>query len=317
MPAALVVATPNLTLDRTLAIDELRPGEVLRFDSATVTAGGKGVNVARVARALGRRAVVVTFAPGHTGAAAVELARDEGLEVDAVLVPGEVRSAAIVLERSGRVTVLNEPGPELPADAWDAFEDVVASAVRDARALVCSGSLPPGAPVDAYARLTRLAAGSLTLVDAAGDVLAAALDAGPDVVTPNLAEAEGALGRAAPDGVQPSREEARARALAAARERAGRGPRVAVVTAGEAGVAVARRGEEPVWHDAPRVMVRNPVGAGDSFAAGLALALADGERLEAAVAAALATAAASVETAGAGEVDPARVLALRSERVGT
>ncbi|HKE01793.1 MAG TPA: PfkB family carbohydrate kinase, partial [Planctomycetota bacterium] len=234
---------------------------------------------------------------------------------EAVPVPGEVRSTAIVLERGGRATVLNEPGPELPAGAWNAFEAAIASALPGA--LVCSGSIPPGAPLDAYARLTRLASGSLTLVDAAGDVLAAALGAEPDVVTPNLAEAEGVLGRAAPDGVQPSRAEARTRALAAARELAGRGPRVAVVTAGEAGVAVAQRGEEPGWHDAPRVPVRNPVGAGDSFAAGLALALAVGEPLEEAVAAALATAAASVETAGAGEVDPARVRALRSERVGT
>jgi len=314
-PAALVVATPNLTLDRTLAIEELRPGEVLRFETATVTAGGKGVNVARVARALGRRAVVVTFAPGRTGAAAVELLRDEGLEVAPVPVPGEVRSTAIVLERGGRATVLNEPGAELPAEAWDAFEAAVASALPGA--LVCSGSIPPGTPVDAYARLTRLASGSLTLVDAGGDVLAAALAAEPDVVAPNLAEAEGVLGRAAPDGVQPSRDEARARALAAARELAGRGPRIAVVTAGEAGAAVARRGEEPAWHDAPRVSVRNPVGAGDAFAAGLVLALADGEPFEEAVAAALATAAASVETAGAGDVDPARVRALRSKRVGT
>jgi 1-phosphofructokinase len=307
----LVVATPNLTLDRTLAIEELRPGEVLRFDSATVTAGGKGVNVARVTRALERRAVVVTFAPGRTGAAAVELLRDEGLEVEAVPVLGEVRSTAIVLERGGRTTVLNEPGPEVPADAWDAFEAAVASALHGARALVCSGSVPPGAPVDAYARLTRLASGSLTLVDAAGDVLAAALDAEPDVVTPNLAEAESVLGRAAPDGVQPSRDEARARALAAARELAGRGPQVAIVTAGEAGAAVARRGVEASWHEAPRVAeVRNAVGAGDSFTAGLALALSDGEALDDGVAAALATAAASVETAVAGAVDPSRVTAL-------
>ena len=60
----LVVAGPNLTLDRTLTIDELRPGEVLRFASAAVTGGGKGVNVARVAHALGKPARIVCLAPG-------------------------------------------------------------------------------------------------------------------------------------------------------------------------------------------------------------------------------------------------------------
>ena len=45
----MLIAGPNLTLDRTLTIAELRPGEVLRFEHAVTTAGGKGVNVARAA----------------------------------------------------------------------------------------------------------------------------------------------------------------------------------------------------------------------------------------------------------------------------
>ena len=63
----MVIAGPNLTIDRTLSIDELRPGEVLRFERAVVTPGGKGVNVARVARELGAAAVLVGFVPGRTG----------------------------------------------------------------------------------------------------------------------------------------------------------------------------------------------------------------------------------------------------------
>ena len=38
----MVIAGPNLTIDRTLSIDELRPGEVLRFERAVVSPGGKG-----------------------------------------------------------------------------------------------------------------------------------------------------------------------------------------------------------------------------------------------------------------------------------
>lgn len=316
----LIIAGPNLTIDRTATIDELRPGEVLRFSSVTVTAGGKGVNVARVAHALGRTARVVALAPGHTGAAGVALLRDEGLDVVPVAAPGEVRVAEIVLEPTGRVTVLNEPGPMLPPEAWDRYERMVDEALEGASALVCSGSLPPGAPADAYAKLVRLAQqrGLPALVDAAGTALVTALDAEPAVVTPNLAEAEGALGRAAPDGVQPSHEDARRRAIRAAVELAGRGPQVAVVTAGEAGVAVAGTAGHATWYDAPRVeAVRNPVGAGDSFLAGLALSLADGEPLERAIRAALAAAAASVETMLAGGVEPSRVERLLTTLSGT
>jgi hypothetical protein len=59
----MLIAGPNLTIDRTLTIDELRPGEVLRFDDVVVTPGGKGVNVARVARALDAPALLVGFTP--------------------------------------------------------------------------------------------------------------------------------------------------------------------------------------------------------------------------------------------------------------
>ena len=50
----MVIAGPNLTIDRTIALGELRPGEVLRADRVVVTPGGKGVNVARAARELRR-----------------------------------------------------------------------------------------------------------------------------------------------------------------------------------------------------------------------------------------------------------------------
>jgi fructose-1-phosphate kinase PfkB-like protein len=156
----MLVAGPNLTLDRTLELDELRPGEVLRFDEAVVTPGGKGVNVARTALALGASATLVGFTPGRTGAAAAALLADEGVALVAVPVGGEVRSTAVILERSGRVTVMNEPGPSLGAGDWARYEEAVGARLADARVLACSGSLPPGAPADAYARLAALAPGS-------------------------------------------------------------------------------------------------------------------------------------------------------------
>src|SRR5919198_790001 len=91
VPVAMLVAGPNLTLDRTLAIAELRPGEVLRFDEAVTTPGGKGVNVARAALALGAPAVLVGFVPGHTGAAAAALLAEEGVSLAGVEVGGEIR----------------------------------------------------------------------------------------------------------------------------------------------------------------------------------------------------------------------------------
>jgi 1-phosphofructokinase family hexose kinase len=308
----VLIAGPNLTIDRTLTIEELRPGEVLRFDGAAVTPGGKGVNVARVARALGVPALLVGFTPGRTGAAAAELIADEGLHLRPVPTGGELRSAAVILERSGRVTVMNEPGPSIGPEDWERYEMAVARGLEGHGALVCSGSVPPGTPPDGYARLTELAAGvgAVAIVDAAGPVLEAALQTAPAVVCPNLAEAEGVLyGRTdeTVDAGQPG--EVRSRAASAAAELVRRGARAAVVTAGAAGAAVAD-GRAVSWYSAHAVTVRNPIGAGDALVGGLASALERGAALPRAVTAGLATAAASVETAVAGLIDPARATEL-------
>jgi len=309
----MLVACPNLTIDRTLSLDELRPGEVLRFEAVVVTPGGKGVNVARTALALGAPATLVGFTPGRTGAAAAALLADEGVALAAVPVDGEIRSTAVILERSGRVTVMNEPGPALGAGDWDRFEAAVEARIAQVAVLACSGSLPPGAPADAYARLARLAerARCTAIVDVTGGQLAAALEAGAGVVTPNLAEAEGLLHGRADETVEAGDPvEVRSRARAAARELVEGGARRAIVTAAAAGAAVADQASVG-WLDAPRVVqVRNPVGAGDSLVGGLGVALERGEPFGAAAAFAVAVAAASVETEKAGTLRAERALEL-------
>jgi 1-phosphofructokinase family hexose kinase len=303
----VIIAGPNLTLDRMLRIDELRPGEVLRFSEATIDPGGKGVNVARVCRTLGFPAGLVALAPGRTGRAVVELLRDEGLELHAVATRGEARAASIVLEGSGRVTVLNEPGPTIGPEEWRAFEDVVAKRLSGHRFLVCIGSTPPGSPSDAYARLVRLARdrGVPSLVDTSGESLANALEAGPDLVTPNLAEAEGVLVGGVSQPAAERSPEVTDRALEAAAAMVARGARTAVVTAG-AGVGVVR-GAERWWTDAPDVTVRNPIGAGDSLVGALVGSLERGEDFRKALALGVAAASASVESDRPGLIDRDRV----------
>lgn len=303
----MLIAGPNLTIDRTSTLPELRPGEVLRLADVIVTPGGKGLNVARAARALGVPAALVAFLPGHMGRAAAALIAEEGVTLQGVPTSGELRSTSVILEPSGRATVLNEPGPRVSDERWVALEGVVDDALVDHHVLVCSGSLPPGAPADGYARLSSRArdAGALAVVDAGGPVLAAALAAQPDVVVPNLAEAEGVLLGRADEAVEAS-PDARDRALAAAHALVHRGARAAVVTAAAAGAAVAWNGD-PVWLDAPRVSVSNPIGAGDALTSGLAAALERGASVLEAAREGVAAAAASVEAPKAGDLDRTRM----------
>jgi 1-phosphofructokinase family hexose kinase len=315
----MLVAGPNLTLDRTLTIAELRPGEVLRFDTAVVTPGGKGVNVARAALALGAPAVLVGFVPGHTGAAAAAMLAEEGVSLLGIDVGGEIRSTAIVLEPTGRATVLNEPGPRVSGEDWDRFELAIAERAGEHDVLACSGSLPPGAPGDAYARLAAIArdAGATAVVDVGGEHLAAAVAAGAAVVTPNLAEAEGLLRGRADETVEAGDPvEVRARASEAARELVARGAGRAIVTAAAAGAAVADA-HGAIWLSAPPATVRNPIGAGDALVGGLGVALERGDPFDRAAAFAIAVGAASVETATAGTLDAARARALAGSVVRT
>jgi 1-phosphofructokinase family hexose kinase len=305
----MLIAGPNLTIDRTLSIEELRPGEVLRFERVVVTPGGKGLNVARTALALGHPAVLVSFLPGHTGRAGAALIAHEGVELAGVSCAGELRSTAIVLERGGRTTVLNEPGPEISAEDWDGYEHELIARMGDHGVLVCSGSVPPGSPHDAYGRLANIAreAGRISVVDASATTLAQALPAGPDVVVPNLGEAEEALGLARGGEAVEAADDSQPRALAAAVALVQRGAGAAVVTAAAAGAAFTAAGAQPQWLGAPVVArVRNPIGAGDVLTSALAAALERGESLADAARAGVAAASASVEDPTAGRLDPER-----------
>jgi 1-phosphofructokinase family hexose kinase len=319
----LLVATPNIAVDRTVRLPELRPGQVIRPSRAVVTAGGKGLNVGRAWHALqtlaraggrdergGERATLVSFR-GRADAQLVDrLFAAEPVRFVGVDVPGDARVATIYLEDSGRVTVLNEPGPQLARGDWARYEEVVSAelAAGRHRTLVCAGSLPPGAPDDAYARLVHIGhrSGVRVVVDAARATLAGCLPAGPDVVAPNLAEAEGVLSGLAHEAVDEAGLDVPRRATAAVRALCEMGSRSAAVTAGAAGTAYGDV-EGVVWVPTLKVCVVNPIGAGDSFVAGLVYAVEGGSSGLEAASFAVATATASVEQELAGGLDPRRV----------
>lgn len=321
----MLIVGANLTQDRIVALPELVPGAVLRAHQVASGPGGKPVNVARVAAALGERPTLVANLPGHLGEQIAELLRSEPLELVAVPTVGEMRTATILVEADGRVTVVNEPGPELGGDDAAALREAVTAAVaqRGPQVVVLSGSLPPGAPAELYAELSRMAQlqGSAVIVDAGGAALLAALEAGTDIVKPNLAEAEealaawrteGAAGGTTTELVDDTAPDVAHRCSAAARELVERGAGAALVSGGRHGVAL-REGTQAWWFPAPVVDTVNTVGAGDALAAGVVVALERGARLPEAVRHGVAVAAESVRHAHPGVIDAAAVNLLLAE----
>ncbi|MDT4972607.1 MAG: 1-phosphofructokinase, partial [Pseudonocardiales bacterium] len=276
----LLVATPNLCVDRTQTIADLVPGAVMRALEVEVSAGGKGVNIARVVRAHGRRATLVGLVADNDRAHLLGLLKGEGADVVDVPIPGDVRMAMIMIERpGGRTTVLNEPGSTISTQSWQHYRDAVEHALPGHTVLACSGSLPPGAPVDAYGQLVELAhrAGIPALVDSAPAALRGSLASRPDLVTPNLQEAEAAISGGSGSVLADADTDVRERASAAALTLCELGARAAAVTAGAAGVALADADSRQVrWVPTVQVDVISAVGAGDSFLAGVLLAVDSG-----------------------------------------
>ena len=263
------------------------------------------MNVARALRCLGRPSEVLGFVAGHTGAAVMGLLGDESLEVDVTRCSGETRSCLTVIDDE-RVTVFNESGPPIEGDDWDRFHRRCLGSM-DGGIFVCSGSWPPGAPADAVALLVRAARerGCFTICDTARSQLKAALAAEPDAIKPNIAEAYEALGRDSVERVATASGSSEV-AIELAEALLEMGPRRVIVTAGSEGAALAQPGTTSFF-EPPPVNVVNPVGAGDSLVAGLALRIADGWDVEAAMPFATAVAAASCETFAAGSLDASRV----------
>jgi 1-phosphofructokinase family hexose kinase len=312
----VLIATPNLCLDRTQLVPELVLGGVMRAREVEVTAGGKGVNIARVARAYRRPATVVGLVADRDRERLLRLLAEVGADVIDVLMPGDTRNAIIMIERSGRTTIVNEPGSTIDADTWARYRTAIAAALPGRRTLACSGSLPPGAPEDGYGQLVELAheAGVLALVDSAPGALRAALASGPDLVKPNLQEAEAAITGAPGLLLTDAESDVAERAMDAAATLCRLGARNAAVTAGAHGVALAEPAKHRVrWFPAVKVEVVSAVGAGDSFLAGVLLELQTNDDWGAAIRRGSATASASCEQLRAGGVDPDRAAELLAQ----
>jgi fructose-1-phosphate kinase PfkB-like protein len=144
--------------------------------------------------------------------------------------------------------------------------------------------------------------------DTSGRFLVEALDAKPDVIKPNIAEARGALGADSAEMID-ERHDSLEQAAEAADALLDRGPSAVIVTAGSAGAIVAQPGSTEVYPGL-EVNVVNPVGAGDALVAGVAAALAEGEDLSAAVRRGMAMGAASCETIPAALLDSERAAEL-------
>jgi len=265
----LVTLTLNPAVDQTAWVERLVPGTVHHVLEAHIDPAGKGINVSRMAHRLGWPTVAFGFLAGETGNLIEKSLERENVQHHFVRIPGQTRINVTVVDKSsGAASSFYGPGPSVPEESLAEFSALVRFWLQGGRVLVLAGSAPPGVPEDIYASYIRTAHehGVIVILDSHGAPLRAGLAAGPDLIKPNVEEAEGLLGRSLPD------EEAIQRAARELAQRAG----TVVISMGAHG-AICVQGERGWRVTPPNVEERSTVGSGDAMVAGLAVALARGQ----------------------------------------
>ncbi|SDZ42573.1 1-phosphofructokinase [Micromonospora pattaloongensis] len=283
----IITLTPNPSVDRTVFIDELPRGTVIRSSRSRSEPSGKGVNVALALRAHHHDVVAVLPVGGSVGTQLVEMLRDADVAHLTVPIAGDVRSNISLVEPDGTVTKVNERGPELDGAEVEALITAALKDTHDVTWLAGCGSLPAGVPTDLYARLTAEARrhGIRIAIDSSGPALRAALAAGPDLVKPNVHELAEVVGH----DLQTVGD-----VVDAAERLREQGARTVLASLGADGaVLVDDRGA--LHAEAPVANVVSAVGAGDALLAGFLSAGGTGHE---ALRAALTWAAAAVQHEG-------------------
>jgi len=312
----LVAVAPNPSIDRLLELDRLVRDAVNRPLVETLVAGGKGLNVARAAHALGAEATVVALLAGHAGAWMADALETEGIAGRFAWAGGETRTCIAIHDRAdGTLTEVNEAGPEVDRSTWRGLVELLRAeiAAGDVELVTISGTLPPGVPPDGLAELARVAReGDVAVaLDAAGSPLAAALGTTPWLVKLNAAEARATLGDEGA-ALTPGSTDDEAEALALARRIAARSAGAVVVTRGAEGALAIDADGSAFRVGAASIRGPYPVGSGDAFLAGLAVGRLRGSSIGDSLGLAGAAAAANALTRGAGRLDPADVARLGS-----
>jgi 1-phosphofructokinase len=305
----IITVTLNAAIDKSLSVPNFRIGRRHRTVEQRTMAGGKGVNIARTLKALGQPVIATGFAGGATGTHIVEQLTDESILNDFVRIRDESRTNTSVLDpTTGEQTEINERGPSVSEREIELFRDKLLYLARGAAIVVFAGSLPPGVDPELYASLIHDLARMevTTVIDTDGEPLRHAVRAEPDVVSPNVLEAEELIGH------EFATEQERSLAV---REIAALGPREAIMTLPDGCFAQVLVDGRPGFKRV-RIAPREPVarrGSGDAFLAGYLSARYESRPPDQCLRFGVACGAESTGRLGAGLIDPREARRLLGE----
>lgn len=280
-----------------LVFERILLGEVNRATDAHWCASGKVLNVGVALHHLGASSRTLAAGGGWSLAAIDTDLQQLGVSCRWIKTAAPTRVCTTILDTGGHATTeLVENSKEFSAAELAEYQHVYLEEAAAAEVVVLSGSLPAGTPETYYRDLVARTPGRVIL-DVRGAELLHALPTRPFLVKPNRSELSKTLQR---DLSQDADLQTAMLDLNA------RGARWVVITDGPHAVWVSSASQ--VWKlQPPLINVVNPIGSGDSLAAGIAAAIDAGVEVLEAVRHGIAAAADNATQLLPCRLDPQRV----------
>lgn len=274
MTGPRIVVVGSYATGLTMKVDRLpSPGETLLAKGYRVDFGGKGSNQAVGCARLGAQVSFISkIGRDSFGEMALGLFRKEEINVDSVIQIPDVPTGVgfIIVDAKGNNCITIDPGANELLTAAEVLQHLD---TLNSRAVVLTQlEIPVEAAGAAMARGRE--SGAMTILNPApARILPQSVLQSVDILTPNQTEAKVLTGRAPDAVVEPE---------ILARELIRSGVKDVVMTLGEKGALIVTA-RSSLHVPAIKVQAEDTTGAGDSFNAGLAMALAWGAKLEEAV----------------------------------
>ncbi|MEW9125043.1 MAG: 1-phosphofructokinase family hexose kinase [Thermotaleaceae bacterium] len=260
----ITTITLNPAIDRSYVISDFRPNKSYVVDNATISAGGKGVNVARIASMLGEQVNAMGLLGGTTGRLIQAELEKLHIHTSFVWIQEATRVfTAIVDPLNQTETFVDEKGPQVTKRELNAFVKEFVKVLKYSEIIVASGTLPPGLPKTIYGDMVKIARDNNVsmIIDACGSYLEEAIKAKPFMVKTNLGALEELSGYDL---------DCEYKIIYESKCICRQGIEVAAISLGEKG-AIFTTPEGSYRLCVPKVEAVNPIGCGDAFVAGFAV----------------------------------------------
>lgn len=294
----ITTVTLNASIDKAYHMDQpVAGGTVMRVHAVKNSAGGKGLNVARVAKICESTVQATGLVGGFNGSYLEYLTQQDGIMSNFGHIAGETRSCINILDERFSSTEFLEPGCEVSAQELEEYLADFPRIIAQSDVVTISGSLPKGVPTHTYQTLVELCkqANKPVILDTSGEALRLGIAAQPTMIKPNQDEIEALFNISV---------QSRADVIAAAQRLHQAGiAQVVISLGGDGSLLVCERGTYQAIP--PAIEVANTVGCGDSMVAAFAVGFERAMSAPDALVYAVAVASAAAMSSCTGQYDPA------------